>query len=81
MPQNEPIRVECYAARKGDERPYRIHWGDRTIAVDGILERAVESGVDPRTPLVEKFLVVGDDERLYTLRHDCSDDRWWIEVR
>ena len=59
-------RVECYAGYQGDERPLRFHIGDRTVAVERILERW-------RRPEANGFRV-STPEGAYVLEQRVSDE-------
>ena len=69
--QSAPVHVECYAGFKGDERPVAFHEGARRVAVREIAD--VWYGPDHAY-----FKLVGDDGRLYLIRHDLEDDTWEI---
>jgi hypothetical protein len=66
------LRVQCYAGRKGDERPVRFQLGDREYLVEEILDQWY--GPD------EAFYKVrADDRNLYILRHNGATDEWTLE--
>ncbi len=66
------LRVECYAGRKGDERPIRF-------ALDGhdyMVEEVVDRWYGPDAAF---FKVRADDGNLYILRQSTSDGEWRLE--
>ena len=68
MPE-QVLRVECYAGYKGDERPLRLHLGERTLEVV-----AVEDRWD--SPGETYFRVLTGDGDRYVLRHIEVQDVW-----
>ena len=66
------IQVQCYAARKADERPIRFQLGDRDFMVEEVLDQWY--GPDD-----EFFKVRADDGNLYILRHQRLEDKWLLE--
>lgn len=67
-----PIRVECYAGYRGEERPRAFFTGDRPIEVSDVLDRW-------RTPDCRGFRVRGDDGRVYILEQDVSTGEWELK--
>jgi hypothetical protein len=66
------IQVQCYAARKADERPIRFQLGDRDFMVEEVLDQWY--GPDD-----EFFKVRADDGNLYILRHQALENEWRLE--
>ena len=66
------IQVQCYAARKADERPIRFQLGDRDFMVEEVLDQWY--GPDD-----EFFKVRADDGNLYILRPQRLEDKWLLE--
>jgi hypothetical protein len=66
------VRVQCYAGRKGDERPVRFQLGDREYAVIEVLDQWYG-------PEATFFKVRTDDGDLYILRHAHAADEWTLE--
>ena len=64
-----PLRVECYAGYRADERPEAFWLQGSRIAVRGLLDRWL--GEDHAY-----FKVIGDDGVRYILRHDDRRDHW-----
>src|SRR4029453_1347163 len=64
-----PVKVECYAARKADERPMRFQLGDRSHFVEEVVDQWYG-------PDGEYFKVRADDANVYVLRHDNTTDEW-----
>jgi hypothetical protein len=64
-----PLRVECYAGYRADERPEAFWLHQRRIAVREILDRWL--GEDHAY-----FKVTGEDGVRYILRHDHRRDQW-----
>ena len=65
--------VRSYSGYKADERPVSFRFGDDHIEIHEILE----SWYDPDHLC---FRVLGDDDRVYTLRHHERDDVWMVRV-
>ena len=66
------VRVECYAGYKGDERPVRVRFGERTEEVRDVEDRWYSPGVT-------FFRVVAESGDRYILRHDEAQDVWTLE--
>jgi hypothetical protein len=66
------IQVQCYAARKADERPIRFQLGVRDFMVEEVLDQWYG-------PDEEFFKVRADDGNLYVLRHQGLEDEWRLE--
>jgi len=54
------IEVECYSGFKGEERPVRLRWEERTLEVQAILRQWYEPGG-------AYFRIRADDGQSYTL--------------
>ena len=69
-----PIRVECYAGYKADEKPQRFWLQDRCYEVLEVLDRWYSPGVT-------WFRVRAGDGDFYVLRHTESgqEDSWTLE--
>ena len=63
------VRVECYAGYRGEETPRRFHLDQRCIEVVSVRDRWL-------APDHRYFKVLGDDGRLYILRHDAETQHW-----
>lgn len=63
------VRVECYAGYKGDERPVRLHLGERVLEIVDIEDRWYSPGTT-------FFRVVVEGGDLYVLRHEHAKDVW-----
>jgi hypothetical protein len=64
-----PLRVECYAGYRAEERPEAFWLNDRRVAVRAILDRWY--GEDHAY-----FKLDGEDCVRYILRRDVSRDEW-----
>jgi hypothetical protein len=64
-----PLRVECYAGHRAEERPEAFWLRDRRVAVRAILDRWY--GEDHAY-----FKLVGEDGVRYILRRDDYRDGW-----
>jgi len=70
----EPIvRVEFYAGYKGDERPRRVHLGDRSMRVVAIEDRWYSPGVS-------FFRVVVEGGDRYVLHREDGQDCWSLSA-
>lgn len=71
-----PLKVECYAGYKADERPLRFALGSgsggRTLEVKEVLDQWY--GVGYRC-----FKVLADDGDIYILRHQEMEDVWTLD--
>ncbi len=63
------IQVECYSGYKAEERPRRLHIGERQVEVADILARWL-------TPEHRYFEVVGDDGERYLIRCAVVGNGW-----
>jgi len=70
--QRMKLHVECYSGRKADERPVRLHLGERLRMVEEILDQWYG-------PNDTFFKVRADDGNLYILRHSPSAAEWSLE--
>ena len=66
------LTVECYAGRKGDERPVRFTVGEQVY----ILAEQVEPWYGPDDDF---FRVRAEDGNLYVLRRRRPADEWTLE--
>jgi hypothetical protein len=66
------VKVECYAGYKGDERPVRVLFGERTEAVKIVEDRWYSPGAT-------YFRVVVESGDRYILRRDDAQDVWTLE--
>lgn len=71
MPE-QPVRVETYSGYKADERPLRLHLGQRTLKV----------AVEDRwySPGETYFRVLTEDGDRYVLRHIEAQDVWSLSA-
>ena len=71
-----PLKVECYAGYKADERPLRFTLGSahggRRLEVKEVLDQWY--GVGYRC-----FKVLADDGDIYILRHQEPEDVWTLD--
>lgn len=65
------VRVETYSGFKADERPLRLHLGDRTLEVAAVEDRWYSPGET-------YFRVLTDDGDRYILRHIEAQDVWTL---
>jgi hypothetical protein len=66
------VKVECYAGYKGEERPVRVLFGERTEEIKIVEDRWYSPGAT-------YFRVVVESGDRYILRHDDVQDVWTIE--
>jgi hypothetical protein len=67
------LRVECHAGYRGEETPRRFHIGSRDIDVIEVIDRWI-------SPDHRYFKVLGNDEGIYILRYDTSNNRWELTL-
>ena len=72
MPE-QVLRVECYAGYKGDERPLRLHLGERTLEVVAVEDRWYSPGET-------YFRILTSDGDRYILRHTEAQDVWTLHA-
>jgi hypothetical protein len=65
------VRVETYSGFKADERPLRLHLGERTLDVVAVEDRWYSPG-----ETFFRVLVEGGDR--YVLRHVEAQDVWTL---
>jgi hypothetical protein len=70
---DRPLRVECYAGHKGDERPVRVLLSDQMIEVSAVEDR----WFSPGSTYFRVLMITGER---YVLRHDDAQDLWSIEA-
>jgi len=63
------IRVECYAGYRGEQEPLAFWFGERRVAVRGIVDRWF-------APTQRWFKVEADDGQMYVLRLDEATGDW-----
>ena len=68
-----PVKVECKAGRKADERPLRFQFADQSYFVRAVVDQWYE-------PDGAYFKVRADDANVYVLRHDTNSDEWTLHV-
>jgi hypothetical protein len=66
------VEVQCYAGRKGEERPVRFRIGEH----DHMVEEIIEQWYGPDASF---YKIRADDDRSYLLRHQTANDRWVVE--
>ncbi len=64
--------MECYAGYKGEERPVRVLFGERTEEVKTVEDRWYSPGAT-------YFRVVVESGDRYILRRDDAQDVWSLE--
>jgi hypothetical protein len=67
------VRVETYSGFKADERPVRLHLGQRTLEVVAVEGRWYSPGET-------YFRVLTRDGDRYVLRHTEAQDVWTISA-
>lgn len=65
------VRVETYSGFQADERPLRLHLGDRTLEVAAVEDRWYSPGET-------YFRVLTDDGDRYILRYIEAQDVWTL---
>jgi hypothetical protein len=63
------VRVETYSGFKADERPLRLHLGERVLEVVAVEDRWYSPGET-------YFRVLTDDGDRYVLRHAEAQEVW-----
>jgi hypothetical protein len=65
------VRVECHAGYRGDERPLRFEWGDKTHFITAVEDQWYG-------PNERYFRVRTSESEIYILRHSLTGD-WTVE--
>jgi hypothetical protein len=65
----QPVRVECYAGYKTEERPVRIVFEAQTLEIAQVEDRWYSPGAT-------YFRVLADNGDRYVLRHDDAQGVW-----
>ena len=65
------VRVETYSGSKADERPLRLHLGDRILEIAAVEDRWYSPGET-------YFRVLTEDGDRYVLRHTEAQDVWTL---
>ena len=73
MSEPIPVRVECYAGHRADERPTEFFLWGRSLKVIEIIDQWY--GED-----YQYFKLKADDGSIYILRQDTSNDVWELTV-
>ena len=67
------VRLDCYAAHRGEQTPRRFSFGGRVIEVVEVLDAWL-------APDHRYFKVKGDDDACYILRNDVITARWELTM-
>lgn len=67
------VRVETYSGFKADERPLRLHLGERTLEVVAVEDRWYSPGES-------YFRVLTEDGDRYVLLHTEAQDVWSLSA-
>ena len=68
-----PIRVECYAGHRADQRPLRFELRGRRFEVAQVDDQWY-------SPDARWFRVCATDGNFYVLRHDETADEWTLDA-
>ena len=71
-----PIRVECYAAGRGDERPRRLTIENVVYVVAGVLAESVEESF-PTRGRVRRFKILTEEGLVLEVVR-MSDGNWYL---
>lgn len=69
----KPLRVECYAGYKGDERPVRLLIGEQLLDVQEVEDRWYSPGAT-------YFRVLMANGERYVLRREDAQDLWTLQA-
>lgn len=67
------VHVDCYSGYKADERPVKLHLGERTLQIVSVEDRWYSPGLT-------FFRVVVEGGDRYVLRHDDAQDVWSLSA-
>ena len=73
-----PIRVECYAGSRADERPHRVIIEDRTHIVARLLAESIEESLVTKAQ-TRCYRVLTLDGSVLKIVH-CNDGRWFLDT-
>ncbi len=76
-----PIRVECYAGSRAEERPLALHWAGECFEVEEILDRWYQGDADPSLPPAAYFKVRVRGGETWLLRHEPVAHVWFLVGR
>ena len=68
-----PVKVECYAGYKAEQRPLRFILGAQTLKVEEVEDQWY-------SPSAQYFRVRASDGNIYILRHDEEKDGWTLDA-
>jgi hypothetical protein len=72
-----PVKVECYAGNRADERPRRIRVEGRDYIIARLLSSSIEQSLNAKAP-VRRFRVATEDN--WQLDLTCTaDGEWFLE--
>jgi hypothetical protein len=77
-PNRVPVKVECHSGYKADEYPVFFYWKGERYEVSEIRDRWYQSDRDPGWPASDYFRVKTVDGGLFLLKHDLSEDAWYL---
>lgn len=72
------IQVESYSGSKADEAPRRFWLDEAWIEVVDIVDRWHQVESLPEWPRADYFKVVALQGRMFLLKHDLEDGRWYL---
>ena len=75
-----PIKVECHSGYKADEYPSKFTWGYTEFEIIEIIDRWHEGYHNSAPKAVNYFKVKTDLKGSFLLKHEISNDRWFLVV-
>lgn len=76
-----PVKVECHAGYKADEYPMRFYWENIRLEIEEIMDRWYHGNQNPEFPAANYFKVRTADEKIFMLKHETENDKWFLWIR
>ncbi len=65
------MKVDCYSGYRYPERPYSFMWRGKTFKIVQVEKEWLE-------PTSRFFRVITEDEHIYELCYNETEDKWWL---
>ena len=81
MIRNVPVEVECYAGQRSEEQPIRFSIFNMHFTIHEIVDRWYQNDVRPEFPPARYFKVRTQDGKMFMLKHQTDEDRWFLRIK
>jgi hypothetical protein len=75
------VRVETHSGYKADEYPKRFYLDNIRFEIEEVLDRWYQGDADPKFPAADYFKVLTMDKKIYILKHETNNDKWFLWIR